>query len=108
MSTKKWQGVTKGGLKILSIHGPDCVNLYSGTVDLGEGIGYESCIWDTKGRNTAGIVMTDLVPAEPEVEYMYAEADGAFVTNWYRNQDTQHNLKLGFVDGALVSAEVIK
>lgn len=101
---KKWKDTTKGGYKILSIHGPDSSGRYAGAVvdDNGD---YDGCVWDEGGNERVyGIHTFDLVPAEPEVEY--EERSVSFLRLPTAPVQT---LKLGFDKdtGKLLTAEVI-
>lgn len=116
--SKKWKDVTKGGHKILFIAGPDIADDYAGVVESFTG-GLFAINWDEHGKDRYTTdpewrdAKYDLVPAEPKIKYRYVtvgqptSAGYAYTSNAYPVCDHYSNLKLGFVKGKLVSAEVL-
>lgn len=111
--TKKWKDKTAGGYTILSIHGPDSVGHYATIVDTGCGEIFGLSYYEDGSCVELGEDWNP-VPAEPVIEYRYAEADLDAVHTgsraWFCEQHEADNLKLGFDSktGKLVSAEVLK
>jgi hypothetical protein len=122
--SKKWKNKTIGGIKIIFITPPDEDGYSAGVTD-GSGYSVVGVTWDPKGHAIAAGQLHptdpltkefDLVPADPEVDYVYGQA--MLITNARGLKElvlvdggqgtlATDNLKLGFVDGKLVSAEVI-
>jgi len=111
-TAKKWKDTTKAGYKILQTITTSDGTLTAGIVELTSGS--EAIVrWDVNGKDKDYTDFFDLVPAEPEVEYF---TDRAVITtaSGINERFVQlmatgtPNLKLGFVGGKLVSAEVLK